>query len=53
MNIFSYSKKFLPPKKQKKKKYFQRFEPGTTAVPVLHHTDQSDSSGCTYRSFGW
>ena len=35
-----------------KERYFQRFEPGTSAVPVMHHTDQSDSSGCTHMIIG-
>ena len=57
LEVFSHEylsllKKFLPPKMQNER-YFQRFEPGTSAVPVMHHTDQSDSSGCTYRPFQW
>ena len=50
--LFKKCEKFLPPKMQNER-YFQRFEPGTTAVPVMHHTDHSDSSSCTYRPFLW
>ena len=55
LNVFCYSKnlkKYLRPKMQNER-YFQRFEPGTSRVPVMHHTDQSDGSGCPYRPFLW
>ena len=32
---------------------FHRFEPGTPAVPAMHHTDKSMRYGCPYRPFLW